>query len=77
MFSPRSFKIDDTNCSHSFVFFLSLIKIFFFKNKYLNLGYVHITESTYSLVKSDEFKFEEGSPYHLPGNGLFSLVYLI
>ncbi|CAF2587854.1 unnamed protein product [Rotaria sp. Silwood2] len=31
-------------------------------------GYVHITESTYLLVKSDEFQFEEGSSYKLTEN---------
>ncbi|CAF1102471.1 unnamed protein product [Adineta steineri] len=31
-------------------------------------GYVHITESTYSFVKSDDFQFEEGLPYELSNN---------
>jgi hypothetical protein len=56
---------------------LSLIKIFFFKNKCLNLGYVHITESTYLLVECDEFQFEEGPPYNLPGNGNGLFISLI
>ena len=30
-------------------------------------GFVHITESTHILLKSDEFKFEPGDPYVLPG----------
>jgi adenylate cyclase 9 len=34
-------------------------------------GYVHITETTHSLLKTDEFHFEEGSPYSLPSKGLF------
>jgi hypothetical protein len=36
-----------------------------------DLGYVHITKSTYLLLKSDEFQFEEGPPYHLLNNGSF------
>ncbi|CAF3160389.1 unnamed protein product [Rotaria socialis] len=31
-------------------------------------GYVHITESTYLLVKSDEFQFEQGPSYKLTTN---------
>ena len=40
-------------------------------------GYVHITESTYTLLKSDEFQFEQGELYTPFKQGLFSLPSLV
>ena len=33
------------------------------------LGFVHITEATHTLLKTDEFKFEKGPPYIFPSKG--------
>ena len=41
------------------------------------LGFVHITESTHTLLKSDEFEFKEGDPYKLPGARMFFLSFFL
>jgi adenylate cyclase 9 len=45
--------------------------IFLFSYLFILQGYVHITEATHSLLKADEFQFEEGPPYILPSRGMF------
>ncbi|CAF4364973.1 unnamed protein product [Rotaria sp. Silwood2] len=39
-------------------------------------GFVHITEATHTLLKEDEFKFEEGSPYILPGQNSIKTYFI-
>ncbi|CAF3098345.1 unnamed protein product [Rotaria sp. Silwood2] len=40
-------------------------------------GFVHITEATHTLLKEDEFKFEEGSPYILPGQSFYFYFFFL
>jgi hypothetical protein len=35
------------------------------------LGFVHITEKTHSLLKADEFEFEDGPPYVSSNGGKY------
>ncbi|CAF1037346.1 unnamed protein product [Adineta steineri] len=39
-------------------------------------GYVHITEATHALLKKDEFQFEEGEPYKLPGHASIKTYFI-